>query len=118
MGIFKCLLIVWQIGNVICDIINSCNMKIVLKKINNTHHEALASERQTNALFKQANGSVENAKKFSVLLFSSEGKAHALSVIVRKYNFKGPVKVTKGLLKDEQRILKKVSKRLLLPLKG
>ena len=32
MGIFRCLLIVWQIGNVICDIINSYNMKIVLKK--------------------------------------------------------------------------------------
>ena len=32
MGIFICLLIVWQIGNVICDIINSCNMKIVIKK--------------------------------------------------------------------------------------
>ena len=109
MGIFRCLLIVWQIGNVICDIINSCNMKIVLKKIN-TYREALASERQTDALFKQANGSAENAKKFFVLLFSSEGEAHALSVIVRK--------VTKGLLKDEQRILKKVGKRLLLPLKG
>ena len=78
----------------------------------------MASERQTNALFKQANGSVENAKKFYVLLFSNEGEAHALSVIVRKYNFKSRVKVTKGLLKDEQRILKMVGKRLLLPLKG
>ena len=82
------------------------------------NHEALASQRQTDALFEQVNDIVENAKKFPVLLFFNEAEAHALSVFVRKYNFKGHVKVTKRISKNKQRILKKVGRRLLLPLEG
>ena len=74
------------------------------------NHEALASQRQTDALFEQVNDIVENAKKFPVLLFFNEAEAHALSVFVRKYNFKGHVKVTKRISKNKQRILKNSKK--------
>ena len=87
-------------------------------KIVKRNHEALASQWQTDALFEQVNDIVENAKKFHVILFSNEAEAHALSVFVWKYNFKGRVKVTKWISKNEQWILKKVGRRLLLPLEG
>ena len=76
----------------------------------------MVSQEHTDSLFQRVNEVAEEGKKFPILLFSNEDEGQALNVLVKKYNYKGAVKVTQGVSKKEQRTLENLAKDLQLPL--
>ena len=79
------------------------------------YFEAIESQAHTNALFRKMAAQANGSKNFNVLLFSSEAEVKALSYLIQQYNFKGLVRVSNGLAKEEQRALKDKAKELDLP---
>ena len=87
------------------------------KRFQEIYSEAMDSQARTNALFQRMAAEANGSRDFSVLLISSEEELEAVSYLIQQYNFKGLVRVSGGLAKEEQRALKDKAKELDLPLR-